>query len=189
MIVISAGHYPTAPGACWDGVCEHELAVQWARWIYDELSFRTEVKLAPVGKLGYKVAQINEMNADLAMEIHFNSAGGHGAGCETLYMPGSQKGKLVADIINPVLAQYTSPNRGVKEGWFRMDRPGIKDYPGDVDGDENPDYFLRKTNCPAVIIEPEFIHNYYKIEPEAENICQVLAGQLMLACEALEDAV
>ena len=40
-----------------------------------------------------------------------------------------------------------------------MDRPGVVDYPGDVDGDENKDAFLALTNCPAVITEAYFLDN------------------------------
>jgi len=187
MIAISIGHFQAAPGACWKGQCEYELATTWAQLIYDELKFRTEVALIAPGKLPAKVAEINDLNTDLAMEIHFNACGGCGAsGSETLYMPGSVKGKQAAEIIQHGMVQaMRTRDRGVKEGWFRMDRPGIKDYPGDIDGDEQPDYFLRKTNCPAVIIEPEFIHNYYKYEDDVEDICSVIAGQLMLAVEAV----
>lgn len=187
MIAISAGHYPTAPGACWNGVCEHELAVLWANIIYDELKYRTPCVLVPTGKLPEKVAYINASEADLAVEIHFNSAGGHGSGAETLYCPGSAKGKIAADLVQHALVEaMRTKDRGVKEGWYRMDRPGIKDYPGDVDGDENPDYFLRETNCPAIIIEPEFIQNYYKYEDQVEYICEALAGQIVYAADMVK---
>ena len=188
MIAISIGHYLAAPGACWKGQCEYELATQWAQLIYDELKFRTDARLIVPGKLPYKVDQINILNAALAMEIHFNACGGCGAsGTETLYAPGSVKGKQAAEIVQHGMVQaMRTKDRGAKEGWFRMDRPGIVDYPGDIDGDEQPDYFLRKTNCPAIIIEPEFIHNYYKYEDDIEDICSVIAGQLMMAEEAIK---
>ena len=56
-----------------------------------------------------------------------------------------------------------------------MDRPGHSDYPGDLDGDEVVDYFLRKTNCPAVILEPYFIHETARIEANASIVCAVMA--------------
>ena len=34
-----------------------------------------------------------------------------------------------------------------------------EDYQGDVDGDENIDYFLAQTNCPAIIFEMYFLDN------------------------------
>lgn len=186
MIAISIGHYRAAPGACWDGLCEFEIAEQWGRLITEELQFRTAVTLIAPGKLPAKVKEINSIRATIAMEIHFNAAGGRGRGTETLYMPGSAKGKQAAELVQHGMVEVMrTRDRGVKEGWYKMDRPGIKDYPGDVEGDEQPDYFLRKTNCPAIIIEPEFIHNYYKYEDMVEDTCSVIAGQLMQVVEQL----
>ena len=72
----------------------------------------------------------------------------------TLYYPGSVKGKALASSVNSSVGLVlNSRNRGVKEGWYRMDRPGVEDYQGDVDGDENIDYFLAQTTCPAIIFE------------------------------------
>ena len=33
MIFISAGHYPSKPGACFDSFCEHDETVIWAQAI------------------------------------------------------------------------------------------------------------------------------------------------------------
>lgn len=101
----------------------------------------------------------------MAAEIHFNSAinanGKHvGSGCETLYYPGSAKGKIIAEEIQKAMRwSLGNKDRGIKEGWYRQDHPGRVDYHGDVEGDETILYFLEKTRCPAVIIEPEFIHH------------------------------
>ena len=58
-----------------------------------------------------------------------------------------------------------------------MDRPGVIDYAGDVDGDEIIDYFLRKTMCPALIIEPEFVQNYDLIlQTKTEGILALAEG-------------
>ena len=180
MIAISAGHYPNAPGACWEGICEHEIAREWVRMIC--ASYRDVFLEVPVGHLRGKVDFINRNDCQMAVEVHFNSASGHGNGFETLYCPGSTQGKQCAEIINESLIGIFSPNRGVKEGWYRMDRPGVNDYPGDVDGDEKPDYFLRMTKCPAVIVEPEFIHNYYlKILPHETEACEALAKAILRA--------
>jgi len=184
MIAVSAGHYPSAPGACYDGICENEIARSWLHWLL--VDYRDVFIEVPNVTLKEKIDFINRNNCELAVEIHFNSAGGKGAGCETLYYPGSEKGRACANIIHKAFTPYFTPNRGVKEGWYRMDRPGVKDYPGDVDGDEKPHYFLRKTSCPAVIVEPEFIHNYYTriIDVEREVIAN-LAHRIMEAAEWL----
>ena len=149
---------------------------------YDDL----EVFIVPSGRLKKKVKWINKHNADLAVEIHFNACGGCKAkGSETLYYPYSTRGKKVAEIIQKYLGDVCPPSRGVKEGWWGMDRPGIEDYPGDVDGDEKPDFFLKYTNCPAVIVEPEFIHNVSVIEERREYGSYVLAAAIAEAADAL----
>lgn len=159
-IAISAGHYPSSPGACHRGKCEHEEASVWINNLYREMSDEGyDVLVVPTGGLSSKVRAINEFEADIAMEIHFNACGDCGAsGCETLYYPGSSRGQLLAESIQyPLSAALKNRDRGVKEGWYKMDRPGETDFPGDEDGDEVVDYFLRATKCPAIILEPEFI--------------------------------
>jgi hypothetical protein len=71
-----------------------------------------------------------------------------------------------------------APDRGAKEGWYKMDRPGVIDFYGDEDGDEMPDYFLRKTNCPALILEPEFIQQYGHIKNSRKVGTQAIAAAI-----------
>jgi len=151
-----------------------------------------EVAIAvPDGGLREKVEFINANDPAFAVEIHFNSAivgGKHvGEGCETLMYPGSYAGRQLADILQRAQYQIFKPSRGVKEGWYRQDRPGIVDYQGDVDGDETIDYFLRKTKCPAVILEPEFIHNILsQIQPNRRAACMILSSAMLEALDILE---
>ncbi len=159
-IGIGIAHYPTKPGACSDDFCEHAESQVWTTILKPNLELAGhEVFIAPVGKLGQKVAAINAAGCDIALEIHFNGAARKNVkGTETLYAPGSRKGKRLAKEIQKLLpAAMGVRDRGTKEGWYKQDAPGVEDYEGDVDGDEVIDYFLRKTNCPAVIIEPDFI--------------------------------
>jgi len=127
-----------------------------------------------------KVEEINAAGCDIAMEIHFNACGGCGAsGCETLYHPGSQKGLNYAEVVQQALCKAVGNKyRGTKEGWYKMDRPGTVDFYGDEDGDEKPDYFLRATNCPALILEPEFIEH-----------TDVIMAKINAGTDAIADAV
>lgn len=180
MILISAGHHPLARGACYDGFCEYDEALKWRDEIISILG--DQAVAVPTGTLPQKVKWINALDANIAIEIHFNSAiinGTHvGRGCETLYYPGSKKGKDLARTIQHAIAPIHFPDRGIKEGWYRMDKPGIVDYDGDVEGDEKPDYFLRKTNCTAIIIEPEFIHYKIEIPHKRKGTCESIAEAL-----------
>lgn len=167
MIFISAGHHPSAPGACYGEFCEHWEAVRWADRIVELLDGRA-IRV-PDGHLKNKVAFINShSDATLAVEIHFNAAvdaegNPIGNGCESLYYPGSERGRLAAETIQMGLARLFPPDRGVKEGWYRMQKRF------------GPDYFLAWTRCPAVIVEPEFIHHQSLIQDNRELACVTLA--------------
>ena len=185
MILVSAGHTRKKPGACFEEFCEHEEAVRWR----DALVARMNGAAAavPVGSLKRKVEFVNKYEgAEMALEVHFNSAvdadGNQvGAGCETLYYPGSTEGRQWASTIQGALAGVFAPDRGVKEGWDRADAPGVEDYPGDEEGDERPLYFLAKTKIPALIIEPEFIHKEQVIRASREAACAELARVILAA--------
>lgn len=178
-IAISAGHHKDAPGAIYvEGsprkiaFTEHEEALLWqdmlGRALYSVDSF-----LVPPTKLGEKVEAVNRENCKLAVEVHFNSAvnnhGKHiGSGSMTLYCPsafsGNDRGKKLAEAIQGFLGQVFPPNRGAREGWYKLDVPGVQEWVGDVEGDEVPDYLLKATACPAVIVEPEYVHHYRDIQ-------------------------
>lgn len=183
MIAVSAGHNNKAPGACFEEFCEFPEAVKWAELIVAALTqLRVEAEFVPTGSLGSKVRWINRKRADLAVEIHFNSDPKHaGKGCETLYCPGSRRGEIVAKVVHDGMAAIMLPDRGIKEGWYRMDKPGVVDYAGDVDGDEVKDYFLRSTRCPAIILEPEFIHNKSVITNKRDVTSIMIASGLARA--------
>ena len=177
MICISGGHNATKTGANSQGFSEYPETFLWAECIVEELrKLDLPAHLVSTGGLRHKVDEINDTQPTMAVEIHFNADPSHkGRGCETLYHPGSRKGLYMAKEIQRQMSPFFTPNRGVKEGWYKMDRPVAVDYRGDVDGDETVDYFLRKTRCPAVIIEPEFIHSRGVIEAGLDVGCQVIA--------------
>ena len=184
MIILSAGHYPESPGTCYPADnphwCEHTEAVDWVNHIAILVRQQVKVGIVPTGPLTGKVKWINEQcqrnQVKLAVEIHFNSDESKQAkGSETLYCPGSVKGELLANIIQGALSSILPPNRGVKEGWFRMIRP--------PDPRAKKDYFLEKTNCPALIIEPEFIYNRRTIESNQNFACEIIADALIEAAK------
>lgn len=176
-VILSAGHYPESPGACDGEWCEHEEAVRWVKVLHGLLSPQYKVLEVPTGHLRDKVKWINHRPADMCLEVHFNACGGCNAhGSETLYMPSSDRGHVMATLVQNKLGEVFPPSRGAKEGWYRMDRPGVKDYPTDVEGDEQPDYFLRQTRWPAIIVEPEFIHHKEVIQEERLQGCQAIVA-------------
>jgi len=152
-VALSAGHWPGARGACCDGLCEHEEAAYWCSKIAQYLPDTIEVYHVPTGPLKDKVADINAQYCDLAVEVHFNACGGCGAsGTETLYCPGSVSGLEAARYVQAAMVTCGTRDRGTKEGWYKMDRAN------------GADYFLRATNCTALILEPEFIEQHAKFD-------------------------
>lgn len=173
-VLISAGHHPTKPGACWNGFCEHDEAVRWVQAIAPHLDGYAII--VPPGVLANKVGFINARSPTIAIEIHFNSAPDgpdaddlpDGEGSETLYYPASAKGKVLAHFIQSRLGQVFSPDRGTKEGWYQMNK------------EKGPDFFLQRTNCVSVIVEPEFITHKEKIQDNR------YAGSVAIATGILE---
>lgn len=168
MIFLSAGHHPTKPGACFGSFCEHDEAVKWVQRIHSLLG-EEHAMLVPPMVLRDKVSFINARGPSIAVEIHFNSApGGVGRGCCTLYYPGSEAGRVAAGGIQGALERTFERHwDGAMEGYYRMDKS------------RGPDYFLAKTSCLALIIEPEFIHNKEIIIANRETSCAHIASALL----------
>lgn len=106
-----------------------------------------------------------------------------GEGAETLYCPGSEPGKRLALAVQQSIEhlfpyKWTDHNRngiqerdeltgrGVKEGWYRMDKS------------KGPDFILAKTVCPTVIVEPEFVQRRDRIIANREAACAAMAQAL-----------
>ena len=176
-VAFSFAHNPDRPGAKWEGLEEHSTSRRWTRRIVELLQHNgVDAVIVPHHSLRGKVEAINELGADLALEVHFNGCGGCGAkGAETLYYPGSAKGRAAAEAVHAFVAKAASRDRGIKEGWYRQDHPGQVDYDGDVEGDERVLYFLQKTNCPALILEPEFIEQGKQIKRREMGLCRAIA--------------
>lgn len=135
------------------------------------------------------IASVRAANMDpdclLAAELHFN-AGGTSAtqGCETLYCPGSTKGLRAAQAFQKAYLRteercngVRTSDRGVKEGWYRMQKNG------------SIDYFLRATAMPAIILEPEFIQQaaaWFHNETYLQEVAKAIETGLLAAADALE---
>ncbi|MDX1351553.1 MAG: N-acetylmuramoyl-L-alanine amidase [Thiomicrorhabdus sp.] len=171
MILISAGHYPEKPGACYKGFCEFDEANRWVDEIIKYLPEDVALKVPP-NTLKHKVAFINARNPTIAVEIHFNAAVDStgknvGSGALCLHYPDSVSGfKYASEIHKPLVDLFGSHWDGVMEGYYRMNKKfGV-------------DFFLAKTKCPAVIVEPEFIHRKEKIIENRAEACKRIAHTL-----------
>ena len=88
---------------------------------------------------------LKELKVDVAVELHFNSAGPYANGHEFLHWFCSPQGVSLATKLSTSLVKFfpNRKNRGLK-AINSADRGGL---------------FLRKTHCPAVICEPFFGSN------------------------------
>lgn len=164
MIYLSAGHHPSAPGAAWKGFVEHKEAMIWVWSISDWLP---EAVIVPPVELSRKIAWVNKRASvnDFLVEVHFNAAAPGARGCETLYAPGSIRGRSTAEKIQSVLERFFV-GRGIKEGWYQQDpRRG-------------PLALLARTKCTSIIIEPEFVYNAELIRSQRKACCVALASEL-----------
>ena len=163
LVMLSAGHYPEAPGACWpptgeNRFCEHHEAARWIGQISVIVREQLPVVEVPTGPLEKKVSWMNGFNPPpghrvaISAELHFNSnEQRRGSGAEVLYYPGSQRGQRAAEIVQQNLATIYR-DRGIHEGWYRQDKPGRIDYVGDIEGDEALLAFLTPPSFPSIII-------------------------------------
>lgn len=181
MILLSAGHYPRKPGACFGAFCEHEEAVLWCNYVMRDIkAMGYACDVTKTGRLSNKVVELEKVKASLSVEIHFNSArdsqGKHvGQGTETLYYPNSFLGKLSAIEVQVRLAPVFGRDRGIKEGWYQMNP------------DKGADHFLRARGTTCLIIEPEFIQFEQKIISYRGPGSKSIAQGLIAAYEIIKD--
>jgi N-acetylmuramoyl-L-alanine amidase len=149
-IALIVGHTPVAPGAVSiGGVSE---------FAYNSIvADRLEARLTA---LGYRVsrvardlpnnlaglpAKVNATGAQLAIELHFNSAADPaGNGCEMLHWHNSSGGRELADYMQQaVLQAFGLRNRGLKP----------------IGNGGRGDLLLRSTRMPCILTEPFFGSN------------------------------
>jgi N-acetylmuramoyl-L-alanine amidase len=89
--------------------------------------------------------QIREYGADVAVELHFNSAGPNAEGYEFLHWNRSSRSARLASCFHFSFKKFfpTRKSRGLK--------PISKEDRGSA--------FLQRTHCPAAILEPYFGSN------------------------------
>lgn len=117
-----------------------------------------EVRLMQDDSLSSVTNQANAWGADIFVSIHCNSFGNPQAnGTETLFYPGSSKGRLLAHCIQArMIETFNTSDRGIKE---RSDL-----------------WVLKRTTMPSCLVETAFISN-----PENEKLLATEDGQQVWA--------
>lgn len=169
-VCLDAGHGDHDPGAVGPtGLCEKALTLAVVRGIQDRLrrivnvilTRRSDVFLS----LEERAAVCNESDADLFLSVHFNAFNGAATGHEVFTTAGETAADRFAEDLNYIYAAAFPEwsNRGRKERDFAV---------------------LRKTRCPAVLYECQFIDNaemerWLKSAANLERISDALADGII----------
>lgn len=103
-----------------------------------------------------------QLGVNVAVELHFNSAGPFANGHEWLHWHRSTKGQKLASCFNHAFKQEF-PEARVR---------GVKP----IDGSDRGGTFLRITRCPAVILEPFFGSNKQETELYTKEMNKLAAA-------------
>ena len=148
IVVIDPGHGGSDSGAVGNGLTEKELNYKHAMAVYRLLEQDPSIKVYTTREsdvyptLQFRTQLANEIDADLFVSFHNNSASSSAAGTETLYYPNTKNtmSMQMAQIVQDNIIKYCGTNdRGIKP---RADL-----------------YVLRTSNMPAILIETGFITN------------------------------
>ncbi|NLZ53554.1 MAG: AMIN domain-containing protein [Thermoanaerobacteraceae bacterium] len=144
LIVIDPGHGGSEPGAVAGNVKEKELNLDIALKLKNLLE-SSGAKVYMTREDDTFVTQYarsgvaNEINADLFVSIHHNSATSTATGTETLYYPDPEKRLFAQAVQDAVVRHIGFHNRGIVE------RPGI--------------VVTRETKMPSALVEVGFMSN------------------------------
>lgn len=169
VVVLDAGHGGSDSGAVGNGYYEKDFTlsiVQAAKTYFDsngdyKVYYTRLTDTYPSLSERYKLA--NEVNADIFVSVHINSAGSTATGTETLYNPDRNK-KNSAGLTCYQLAGYTQKrvqaatgfsNRGLKQRCTRLGN-GLA--------------VLNNNNGPATLTEIGFISNKTEAKKMAANL-------------------
>lgn len=162
-----------------DGVTEHKFNSKIARLTGDILSKlgHTVRVIGHYEGSGYSAAmswlakEIKAFKADVAVELHFNSAGPYAEGHEWLCWHRSSNGYRLASSFDAIFSKQ----------FPELKRRGVKL----VDSEARGSLFLRMTHCPAAILEPYFGSNQDETEFFSNNeseLAQVYADAIHAYC-------
>ena len=144
LVVIDPGHGGSDPGAVVGNVNEKDLNLDVAlrlKYLLEANGVRVVMTREDdtFVNLYARAGIANEVDADLFISIHHNTATSSASGTETLYYPDPEK-KLFAQALQDAVVRQTGfPSRGIVE------RPGI--------------VVTRETKMPSALVEVGFMSN------------------------------
>jgi len=169
-IVICTGHFKEERGAKNKnlGLTEWQLCSLISSMLQEKLRQKDyNVTLLNNEKLTSKVYTINLYKPDLALELHMNTYDTTKEGHLCLYWYNSTNGAVFAKNITEMLTYNNA--------YYNLQVSKKTD---------KGSFFLRKTTCPAVLIELCFIDNDYDLTNTMYNIKQVV----IQLCQAIDQS-
>lgn len=154
---IRRGHQRTGNDGCAEDILnEIDVVNAYYQYIIDGLKAQghevldvtpPEAYRSLSNSLMYGVNMANNWGADYFISCHANSCDrtDNPVGCEVVYLGGSNIGKSMAENVDSQLA-----NLGLKDRGAKADVRGLCE--------------LKRTNCPAIIIEPFFISSQADVD-------------------------
>ena len=148
IVVLDIGHGGSDSGTLGNGLKEKEVNFNQGMALYKLLEADPNIKVYMTREsdvyptLQFRSALANEINADLFVSIHNNSASSTVSGTETLYFPSTTdaRGKAIAQLVQDAIVNKCGMvNRGIKA---RSDL-----------------YVLRTANMPSILLETGFLSN------------------------------
>jgi N-acetylmuramoyl-L-alanine amidase len=165
-VVIDPGHGGKDGGSKWYGVTEKNLTLDLAKRVNKALEAKgMEVTLTRNADQYLDLLDRAEVAnkrhpGSVFVSLHFNAHRNRSIkGIESFYYPGSSDARVLASYIQSELGRrIRTTNRGVKPGRLKV---------------------LRKTKCPAVLIECGFISNRWECQRCASSwFRQILAEEI-----------
>ncbi len=169
LCALVIGHKKTSPGAInkTTGLTEFGFNENLAIRIEQECE---QVRIQRVYRRTYAElpTDINALEPDFVVSLHCNAFNGKASGTEVLYYHRSQKGKVMAEVMQRhLVAHLKLPDRGIKPKTSE-DRGG---------------YLLRYTKAPCIIVEPFFIDN----DTDLQRVMDDLDGLVKAYIEAIQE--
>ena len=161
MIFVSAGHHPFHPGISWNGLSEHDVAVEWRDQLVRAIG---DIAMpVPVGIMRDKMLFLNGRHLGNCFALEFHLGDEEGGHC--LYHPDVPTSQDIANKVQRAWSELL-PGGCVKPGWYD-DNPQF-----------GPDFFLTRPRCPSVLLQVGSIHQVDMLRRVMPDVCRVLAGVL-----------
>ena len=159
-VVISPGHYSSFKGVSKNGFNEFDEVEKIVSFLGPKLAKEGLKVTVVTGKLIDKVNKINELNPDLAIEVHLgNTNNTKTSGSRSFYMVNKQESKDLAQcLLDSCVNELNTRDKGMYVGWYKKITPAmVEKGKAPEDWKTKIDLFISKINCASAIIEPFYI--------------------------------